>query len=329
MAWQDWNAFWFSPTDPTTLCVIRILAGSMLFYTHAVWSFGLYDFFHPTEGWTGDLLPATHGDWLAGYGRYYFSFFDYITTDSMRWVAHLLVLGVFLCLTLGLFTRTMAVLGFIAAVSYATRVSPGGFFGLDKINCLLACYLMLGPSGARYSLDRWWRDRRGKKTGKKTIPPAPSVGANLATRMIQVHLCIIYLFGGLGKVQGTTWWDGSAVWWSIASYEYRSIDMTWLARTVDLGFIELNLLYCVDFLTHATVFLELFYCCFVWNRWLRPWVLLGAIGMHVFIGTAMGMMTFGLVMIYANLAFVSPDFMQRLIHPIAGRMRLLLVGAGG
>ena len=51
--------------------------------------------------------------------------------------------------------------------------------------------------------------------------------------------------------------------------------------------------------------------------------------MHLFIGTAMGMMTFGLVMIYANLAFVSPEFMRRMIHPIAGRFRLLVVGSSG
>ena len=34
------------------------------------------------------------------------------------------------------------------------------YFGLDRINCLLAMYLMLGPCGARYSLDAWRRRRR-------------------------------------------------------------------------------------------------------------------------------------------------------------------------
>ncbi|MEM1305670.1 MAG: hypothetical protein AAGG46_12275, partial [Planctomycetota bacterium] len=157
--------------------------------------------------------------------------------------------------------------------------------------------------------------------------PPPSIGANLAVRLIQVHLCIVYLFGGLGKVQGDRWWDGGAVWFAVASYEYRSIDMTWLSRVVDLGFVQLDLLYLGEFLTHATVALEVFYCCLVWNRRLRPWVVLAAIGMHLFIGLAMGMMTFGLVMIYANLAFVSPVVMRRLFDPPASRVRRMLGGA--
>lgn len=327
--WQWWDGFWFTPTDPATLSVIRVLAGSMLLYTHFVWSFGLTDFFHPTEGWTGDLLPATHGDWLLDasgrpIGRYYFSFFDYVNAALARWTLHVLSLLVFACLTLGLFTRTAAVLAFVAAVSYASRVSPGGFFGLDKINCVLAFYLAVGPSGARYSLDRLWRERRNKGD----LATTPSVSANLAVRLIQVHLCIVYLYGGLGKVQGYSWWDGSAVWWSVASYEYRSLDMTWLARTVDLGLFELNLMYVVHFLTHATVFLELFYGCLVWNRGLRPWVVLAAVGMHVFIALAMGMMTFGLVMIYANLAFVSPVLLRRVFDPPAAWVRRRVAGGG-
>ena len=36
-----WNRFWFEPTDPAVLAIIRIFAGSMLFYTHFIWSFDL------------------------------------------------------------------------------------------------------------------------------------------------------------------------------------------------------------------------------------------------------------------------------------------------
>ncbi len=71
------------------------------------------------------------------------------------------------------------------------------------------------------------------------------------------------------------------------------------------------MLFVVDFLTVATVFLEIFYCCLVWNRWLRPWVVLAAIGMHLFIGFAMGMWTFALIMIYANMAFFPTTLIRR------------------
>ena len=39
-----WNRFWFSPSDPATLGLIRICTGAMLFYTHLVWSKDLLGF---------------------------------------------------------------------------------------------------------------------------------------------------------------------------------------------------------------------------------------------------------------------------------------------
>lgn len=306
--WRVWNQFWFAPASPETFCLLRVLAGAMLFYTHLIWSWDLHAFFGP-NGWIPtEVSQATHAN------RFLFSYFPYITADWLRWTVHIFNLLIFFCFMIGLFSRTMAVLAFLTAVSYAAHVTPGAFFGLDKINVMLAMYLMLGPCGARYSVDHLLKLRKGGD-----IETPPSVGANLGLRLMQLHMCVIYLFGGLGKLQGDMWWDGRATWFSVASVEYRSLDMTWLA----------NWLYVVDFLTHATVFLEIFYCCLVWNRWARPWVLLAAIGMHVFIGGAMGMITFGLVMIFGNLAFLPASWSQRICEPFARPIRSLLAGQGG
>ena len=105
----------------------------------------------------------------------------------------------------------MAILAFLFAVSYANRITPGAYFGLDKINWMLALYLMVGPCGARYSVDRLWRLRRGN-----TEVPASS-SANLAIRLIQVHMCIIYLFSGIAKMQGSPGSVGEATWLSLRS----------------------------------------------------------------------------------------------------------------
>ena len=202
--WQAWNRFWFAPQDPATLSLIRLLAGSLLFYTHLIWSFDLQAFLGP-EGWvpveylrTIQTLPGQdQPQWSV------WSLFFWIEQPWLLWCVHLFALLVFFCLMVGLFSRTAAVLAFAFAVSYAHRVSPGAFFGLDKINCMLAMYLMLGPCGARYSLDRLRRLRRGE-----TGPAMPRVTANLAIRLIQVHLCIIYLFSGLAKLTGENWQAG-------------------------------------------------------------------------------------------------------------------------
>lgn len=316
--WQAWNRFWFAPTDPATLSLIRVLAGGMLLYTHFIWSFDLAGFIGP-DGYTPvDLLrgtihaaPVTPDAPTPASPWSIWSIFFWIKPMWLVWTVHVLALIVFLFLFLGLFSRTAAVLGYLLAVSYVHRVTPGAYFGLDKTNCMIAMYLMLGPCGARYSLDRLWKLRKGT-----AVDPPPSASANLAIRLMQVHLCVMYLFSGLAKMEGTTWQMGTAVWWSAASYEYQSLDLTWLAGWPML----------VAILTHATVFWEAYYCCLVWNRFTRPLVLWMAVAVHGGIAMFLGMITFGLAMIFANLSFLKPETVRRWVDPIASRISLAVVG---
>ena len=305
--WHAWNRFWFTPADPATFSLIRFLAGAMLFYTHLVWSLDLKAFVGQ-EGW----LPVEFIRTIQGHQWSVWSVFFWIKQPWLLWCVHLFAVLVFLCLMLGLFSRPAAVLGFLFAVSYAHRVSPGAFFGLDKLNCMFALYLILGPCGARYSLDRIRQVRRGD-----TSPALPSTSANLAIRLMQLHLCIIYLFSGLAKLLGENWQAGTAVWWAVANFEYQSISATWLASWPVL----------VGLATHATVFWELFYCCLVWNRFARPLVLWMAVGVHGGIALFMGMITFGLAMLIAKLSFLSPATVRRWVDPIAGRLGRILAGS--
>ena len=52
---RGWDRFWFTPAEPQVLALIRILAGSMLFYTHLVWALNLTDFLGP-RGWLPNQL---------------------------------------------------------------------------------------------------------------------------------------------------------------------------------------------------------------------------------------------------------------------------------
>ena len=101
---------------------------------------------------------------------------------------------------------------------------------------------------------------------------------------------------------GGSWWDGSAMWLSIANYEYQTIDLTPLATWPML----------LAFLTHITVLFELFYCALIWNRLTRPVILLTAVLMHLGIATCLGMATFGLAMLIGNLAFIPPSILLAL-----------------
>jgi hypothetical protein len=116
-------------------------------------------------------------------------------------------------------------------------------------------------------------------------------------------MCVIYLFGGISKMRGDLWWDGSALWFGFANLEYQSLDMTW---TVHVPWL-------LAMLTHITVFWETFYCFLVWPKLTRPLCLALAVGVHLGIGLCLGMWTFGLAMIIGNMAFVPPEIVRAVV----------------
>ena len=290
---RGWQEFWFTPSDPATLGLIRILAGAMLFYTHLVWSLDLEAFFGRDPWLSAGAVSAFFGS------GYTWSYFWWIESPAVLWAVHVAALVVFALLTLGLFSRVVSILAFFIAVSYVNRV-PGALFGLDQINALLAMYLMIGPCGAAYSLDRLLQSRRA---AKRLPPAAPCTSANLAIRLMQVHMCVIYLFAGLSKLQGQAWWNGLAMWLAAANLEYQSVDLTWMSDWPVL----------VNLMTHGTILWEVSYCVLIWPRLTRPIVLFFALPIHLGIGIFMGMMTFGLVMLIGNAAFVSPSLVRMMI----------------
>lgn len=292
-----WNRFWFQPAPPHTLAMIRVLGGAMLFYTHLVWSFDLEAFLGPDAWISRDAHRAIVGS------DYAWSYLWYWESPTALWTAHLLALAVFFLLTIGCFTRVVSVLSCLITLAYCHRLE-GALYGLDQVNAMIAMYLMVGPSGAVYSVDAWWK-RRGSSERPVVLP---SYGANIAVRLLQVHLSIVYLFGGISKLKGTMWWDGSAVWFAVANYEYQSLDMTWLGAYP----------WFIAALTHLTVFWETFYPVLVWPRVTRPIMLGMAVCVHGGIALCLGMPTFGLAMIIANAAFLPPELVEKCVASFGG-----------
>lgn len=300
---SGWNHFWFRPADPATLGLIRILAGAMLLYTHVVWTLGLSDFFG-LHSWAS---PDAASKVLPDGGKWAWSVFWLADSPTKLWAIHIAALAVFVMLMVGLFSRVMAVLAYLFAVSYVNRV-PGSLFGLDQINCMLAMYLMIGSGGGAYSLDRL---RLTRSAGGSRPPSSPSTCANLAVRLIQVHMCVIYFFAAMGKLRGDSWWFGSAMWLSVANLEYQSWDVTWLAHWPLLSAI----------VSQVTVYWELFFCVLIWPRLTRPIMLALAVPVHLGIAICMGMITFGLIMLVGCLSFVPPWLVRRCLEGEKSQLR--------
>ncbi|MFV0444238.1 MAG: HTTM domain-containing protein [Planctomycetaceae bacterium] len=287
-----WDRFWFSSRDPIVLGLIRILSGLMLIYTHAVWGLKLDAFLgsHPFIE-AIPLQDVYDGSWAT--------FWWLVPANSVA-VVHYVCLAVLVLYTLGLWTRVTSILAVVITVSYANRLFFATF-GLDQINAMLTFYLAISPCGAALSIDQY---RRGVRSNGDRWTAAPSVGANIGIRLIQVHMCVIYLFAGLAKLEGLSWWEGYAMWQAFANYEYQTLDLTWLAPHD----------YVWNFITHATIVWEISYCSLIWFPLLRPLIVGMAVLTHVGIGLCLGMWTFGLIMLVGNGAFLSATLVRRMLN---------------
>lgn len=305
-AWvQGWDRFWFAPRLPHTLSVLRLVCGVMLLYSHLVLASDLMSFLGADAWVNNDLARQFHDDTFgqANWGR---SYLWHIESPQWLWLHHWTTLFVTASFAAGLMTRFTAPAAWFLQLMYLHRLT-GALFGLDQIVTYCAMYLMLAPCGSCFSVDAWIRKRyRSRIEGSRFLgwllpAPVPSISANIATRLLQIHLCIIYLFGGLSKSRGQMWWDGTAMWYAVGNLEYQSIDTTWIVRYPRF----------FSFMTHLTLFWEVFYCALIWPRLTRPIALAMAVAVHAGIALFLGMITFGVMMIAANLAFVEPDFLLR------------------
>ncbi|GDX97199.1 hypothetical protein LBMAG47_28640 [Planctomycetia bacterium] len=301
---RAWDRFWFTPADPLPLAVIRICTGLLLTWSALVWLLDAEAFFG-SRGWLAPENVARLNDQPWQWSWYFSAEAagSAASAAAIRGLAGLAVVAAVM-LTLGLATRLAAIVSLAGLVSAANR-APLNTFGLDDTLGLLLIGLVVGPAGACLSIDRILANRRG-------VPPAaPSVAAGIALRLIQVHLCVVYLFSGWGKLFGASWWDGTAIWGAAANVQYRTLDLTGLARHPLV----------TNALTLGTLFWEAAYPALVWPRLTRRLCLALAVAVHLGIGLAMGMMEFGLAMITANLAFVPAAVMHRFLDPLFSHHR--------
>src|SRR5205085_9157703 len=120
------------------------------------------------------------------------------TTALLAWL-FLLLAGMFLIV--GLFCRTSAVIAWILHLC-ATKSAQPLIYGMDNFTTIGLFYLMLAPLPDKLALD--WRI-----SGRSLKHPRV---LGFWRRVLQVHLCFIYFFGGIAKCVGSGWWNGSSIW---------------------------------------------------------------------------------------------------------------------
>jgi len=325
-----WDWFWFAPRNPTTLGMIRVFSGLIMLYIHFSYSFRLMDFVHPDRAWVDretitwmrsqSEMGAPSDDWnLPGPqyrlapGQFIWSVYFHLDADWAIWTVHVLFLVAMFLFTIGLWTRLTGVLTWIGTLQYIHR-SPVTLFGMDSMTMLGLFFLMIGGGGAALSVDHWLAQRRERIRRNDpmfVLVPPPSILVNLAIRMMQVQFCFIYLASGTSKLQGAAWWNGNAIWGTLANYEfapfyipgYESM-LRWLSQHRALW--EIAMSGGVIF----TLFIEIGFPFLVWVPKMRWFMVSGAVLLHTGIGLLMGLTTFSLMMLVLVASFIPSEVVE-------------------
>lgn len=290
-AWTAWERFWFMPAQTSTLALFRIAFGVVVLGWAISLAPPLYSFFSD-DG----VLPG-HPD--SGTGSW--GVLEVSSTPAAVTVLYLLLVVAAISLIAGFASRFAAVVVWIAVVSFGRR-DPWVLNSGDLMLAVLAFYLMLAPSGAALSVDRWLGAReRFWEFPVRSIWPL---------RLVQVQVSILYFFAVWEKVRGQTWNDGTAV-----SYAFRIED---LERFPVPTFVTDSLVL-TNVLTFGTLGMELALAILVWNRKLTPWILLGGVALHLGIDFAVRVGFFSFAALVAYIAFLPPDTVSAWVYRLRDR----------
>jgi hypothetical protein len=213
-----WTRFWFTPVAPTGLHAVRLLTGLLLLAWLLPLAGHVNEFFG-INGWFDREAYAQAKQLIGqsmrplGWSVAYFAGDNPAALSAVFWLS---VAAVAL-FTLGVATRITAVLAWAVAVSFT--INPAIEYDADAFLVTFTLYLMLGYLflGQRESGQSWARRLLGRADtfllGRRPSEARPSIAANVALRLLQLHFAIIVVTSALHKLQFGDWWSGYALWY--------------------------------------------------------------------------------------------------------------------
>lgn len=288
-----WDRFWFRDGWLGYLEFLRIGLGASLFCSILGRTLVLEELFSDTG-------------WMSRFGIRYqnahptiFSVFHLVTETADLWAVHVIALIGCLLLTIGCLTKVAKWVVLVAHVSYCFR-NPAQTYGVDSLTSVILVPLAMSPIGYRWSVDSWIARRHGKASISVEDAEWRAMWGCACIKLIRIQMCVIYLFAGVRKLRGSTWWSGDAVWYAMSNYQFDT-PLDFFAN--HYGIIPL--------LTHGTLIVEMSYPFLIWNPFFRPVMLLAACSIHLGIGLMMQMWLFAVVALLGHMSWFDPTWLVR------------------
>lgn len=168
---------------------------------------------------------------------------------------------------------------------------------LNSGDTLLRAYVLLlacSDAGKVFSLDAWLDGRRSWQSQWQLQGPS------LAQRMIQVQLAAVYCQAALSKLPGSTWQDGTAVYYATHLVEYQKFSIPYIFENLAI----------VKFLSWASLAIEMALFTLVWFQPWRYFVLSLGLILHLGIDWCMNIPLFEYYMIAGYICFLDADFLR-------------------
>lgn len=288
-AWQRFLRRAETPSFLTGASAFRIVAGFALVYQYLVVYTQRHYLFGPDAPYPFDLFVddvETAGSlslYALSRSELYFEVVYHVSCACvvMWW--------------LGVRTRYLTLVVWLLVWSLHER-NPYLLDGGDNLIQIVLLYACLIDVSARWSFDAW----RARRTGSPTDPTAvTAIVHNAGVLACAIQLCLVYGVAGLYKVQGETWQNGTALYYSLRGGEF-----VWPGMS-ELIYEQRALL---TVLAYATVAFQLSFpfLLFLGRRTRLVAVTLG-IGFHLGIMSFMSLFTFAGFMLAVDLMFVTDD----------------------
>ena len=303
------HRFFLSPSSGAPLAFFRI-AIALLGLVQAGWLAGSIALLYGENG----LVPWAISDGIVDPYLPQLSWLKPVSEltglSPDTWVY--IIMGIYLLslimLLLGKFTRIAA---FTAWALHMMFINTGfmAAYGVETFMHIALFYCILMPVGHVFSWDARWRT---------TV--RDSEWYTLSIRVLQLHLCLVYVASGVEKAMGTQWWNGEAIWQTMMQGQFSRFDMRWMA-----GFPLL-----AKMLGWSTLVLETCYPLFIWWKRTRPYGYLAIVMLHIGIAVFMGLQLFSSIMIIFNTVAFGWPYVQHIyrtrIQPLYEKKRLHRAG---
>ena len=288
--WGHWDQFWFHCDQTYSLGVFRFLVASAMFAMYSIRFAGWEKFFSESALIGPDIALET----IWANVRPWITWFP--VDNEIIVLLQILYLVTLLLLALGLWSRPMALLAWGLHAAFLQR-NYAAIYGIDMLITSVLLYLALTKSDQSFSLKNVLCKKENKKEGVDLLT---SVGI----RILQIQFCIVYVYAGIEKIRGNSWWEGTAIWRVFANPQMTTADFTFFRYTP----------WIMPLLTYGTLIFELYFPFLIYSKKFRYPAMIVGLGFHLGITVVMGLPFFSFCMMSSYLLFISSETVRNFVE---------------